>query len=85
MQIVIDISKEDFATLIALSEASGDETCCADVTRRLGKAAKNATILPDEHDKLIDADRFIGEHIRGGSACWLVSKAPVVIGATWKK
>ena len=60
MQIVIDISKEDYNRIKDIPEAFNS------LTTRVYKSIKNGTPLPKGHGRLIDGDKAIADFANYG-------------------
>lgn len=63
MQIVIDISEEEYQTYINHTEAILDSSIPL-VHQDLLRAVINGTPLPEGHGRLIDADKLRAEYIK---------------------
>ena len=77
MQIVIDIPEA-----IKYKVTTYGLLLCPSDKEQLVHAIVNGTLLPKNHGRLIDADKFISEHF--GEIARLVDDAPTIIKADKK-
>lgn len=75
MQIVIDISEQDYYNALQYATLKSN----TDFENLMICAVQNGTPLPKGHGRLIDADKFVSDHF--GEAARLVDDALPIIEA----